>query len=337
MAKPEARQIPVAVVGADTLLGKEIRELLDSAGFAAEVQVFSAEDEQTSLLIAERGGAAVMPALGPAGLGSARILFLTGSPETSAKVLEVANRVKPPVVIDVSGGLEEHPAARLRAPMAESEDSDATAPIHVIAHPAAIALALFLKKLQRANPIRRSVVLIFEPASEQGQRGIDELQQQTVGLLSFRKLTKELYDTQLSFNLLPQYGSDALRSLESIESKIDRHLASLLAKAANIPMPSLRLIQAPVFHGYSFSVWVEFENNPGVERVAEGLASAQIEIRSRDEEAPTNVGAAGQSGITVGCITADRNDPRACWFWIVADNLRLAAENAVEVAREIIA
>ena len=328
----------IAVVGGDTLLGKEVRELVDSAGFAAEVKVFTAEDEQTSLLTAEGGEATVIPALGPADLGSTRILFLTGSPETGAKVLEIVNRIKPaPVVIDVSGGLEDHPAARLRAPMVESGDGDAAAPIHVMAHPAAIALALFLKKLQRSNPIRRSVIVICEPASEQGQRGIDELQQQTVGLLSFRKLTKELYDAQLSFNMLPEYGSDAPKSLESIESKIDRHLASLLAKEGNVPMPSLRLIQAPVFHGYSFSAWVEFDANPGVERVTEGLASAQIEIRSRDEEAPTNVGAAGQSGITVGSIAADRNNPRACWFWIVADNLRLAAENAVEVAREIIA
>ena len=327
----------IALVGGHTLLGKDIRELLDSAGFAAEVKVFTAEDEQVGILTAERGEATVIPPLESEGLGSTRILFVTGSPETSARALAIANRASPPpAVIDVSGGLEDHPAARLRAPMVESEDSDSSAPIHVIAHPAAIALALFLKKLQRANPIRRSVVLIFEPASEQGQGGLDELQQQTVSLLSFRKLSKEIYDAQVSFNLLPEYGSEAPKSLESIESKIDRHLASLLAKAGNIPMPSLRLIQAPVFHGYSFSVWVEFENNPGPQRVAEGLASAQIEIRSRDEEAPTNVGATGQTGITVGSITSDRNDPRAAWFWIVADNLRLAAENAVEVAREII-
>ena len=43
---------------------------------------------------------------------------------------------------------------------------------------------------------------------------------------------------------------------------------------------------------------------------------------------------AGESGITVDAVTQDRNEPRACWFWIVADNLRIAAENAVEVARE---
>jgi aspartate-semialdehyde dehydrogenase len=101
-------------------------------------------------------------------------------------------------------------------------------------------------------------------------------------------------------------------------------------------MPSLRLIQAPVFHGYSFSAWVEFEANPGVDALESSLATSSIEVRGRDFEPPTNVGHAGQSGIAVGGIAEDRNDPEACLFWLVADNLRLAAEDAVAVARQLV-
>jgi aspartate-semialdehyde dehydrogenase len=96
-------------------------------------------------------------------------------------------------------------------------------------------------------------------------------------------------------------------------------------------------VHAPVFHGYSISAWIEFESRPAKEKLASALAAAHIEVRNKDEEAPSNVGVAGQSGITVGGIVPDRNNPRACWFWIVADNLRIAAENAVEVARELLA
>jgi aspartate-semialdehyde dehydrogenase len=60
-----------------------------------------------------------------------------------------------------------------------------------------------------------------------------------------------------------------------------------------------------------------------------------IEVRGMDFEPPTNVGQAGQSGIAVGAIEPDRNDAAACWFWFVADNLRLQAENAVMVAQEL--
>jgi aspartate-semialdehyde dehydrogenase len=64
------------------------------------------------------------------------------------------------------------------------------------------------------------------------------------------------------------------------------------------------------------------------------LASANIDVRTKDHEPPTNVGVAGLGGITVGAITQDRNQPRAWWFWVVADNLQIAAENAWEVVRE---
>jgi aspartate-semialdehyde dehydrogenase len=206
----------------------------------------------------------------------------------------------------------------------------------VIAHPAAIALALFLTRLERIGPIRRSVAHVFEPASERGHRGLEELQKQTVSLLTFKPMPKAVYDEQATFNLLASYGSEAAESMESIERRIERHLAALLSLHERVPAPSVRLIQAPVFHGYSFSLWVELEENPGREALERALQSAQIDVRGADLEPPHVVGVAGQSGIAVGAIAIDRNEPRACWFWVVADNLRIAAENGVAVARTMI-
>ena len=99
-------------------------------------------------------------------------------------------------------------------------------------------------------------------------------------------------------------------------------------------MPSLRMTQAPVFHGYSFSAWVRFDSNPGVEELETSLAAGSIDVRGADLEPPTIVGQANQGGIAIGAILPDRNDREACWFWLVADNLRLMAENAVAVAGE---
>jgi aspartate-semialdehyde dehydrogenase len=126
-----------------------------------------------------------------------------------------------------------------------------------------------------------------------------------------------------------------------VELRIERHLATLLSRGAGLnapppPMPSLRLIQAPVFHGYSLSLWVEFEENPGVEAVESALANHRIDVRRSDLEPPTSVGIAGQDGVAVGAVAMDRNAPQACWFWLVADNLRLAAENAVAVGSQFL-
>ena len=123
-------------------------------------------------------------------------------------------------------------------------------------------------------------------------------------------------------------------TLLEVEERIERHLASLLERMESVPMPSLRLIQAPVFHGYTFSFWVDFEEDVRSADVEEALSGDPFDLRTSGVEAPSNVGMAGQSGIAVGAITPDRNSANAIWIWAAADNLRIAAESAALIVRE---
>lgn len=330
----------IAIVGGETLAGKEIHELLEARKLDAEL-IASPEPENATILTRSKDEPVVMQPFQAADLSAARILILAADPETSRAAYEKIRDAKPgPVAIDVGGALEDLAESRLRAPMVEAPGFQAEAQVHAfkvhtIAHPAAIAIALLLTHLEKARKIRRAVIEIFEPVSERGKAGIDELQKQTVALLSFKPLPKEIFDAQAAFSMLSQYGAEAPQSLEEIELKIGRHLASLLGPSG-APMPSLRLIHAPVFHGYSISAWVEFEENPGMDGIFQALGSAHIDVRTRDHEPPTNVGVAGQSGITVGSIAQDRNQPRAWWFWMAADNLQIMAESAAEVVSEFL-
>jgi aspartate-semialdehyde dehydrogenase len=331
----------IAIVGGETLLGKEVQELLEARKLSVHLvaSLDIAEDTSAAAILTKgKDEPLVMTTLESADLGAARIVILAASKESGHKVYEKLRGSKPrPTLIDLTGALEDLAESRLRAPMVEAvtetSSAEVTGPVQTVAHPAAIALALLLTHLRKARPIRRGVVEIFEPVSERGKAGVDELQKQTVALLSFKPLPKDLFDAQVAFSMLSQFGSDAPASLEEIELKIDRHLASLLARSG-APMPSLRLIQAPVFHGYSISVWVEFEEDPGIDGVFQALGSSHIDVRTKDHEPPTNVGVAGQNGIAVGSIAQDRNQPRAWWFWMAADNLQIVAENAGEVVRE---
>jgi aspartate-semialdehyde dehydrogenase len=323
----------IALVGGDTLLAKEIREVLGESKPAPRVQLISAAGDGTAKIAAEHDEPIVMAPLTAESLAGATVAFLAGSPASSRRALKV-NPKEGPILIDLAGGLEEQPEARLRAPFADPAPQHSASRIQVIAHPAAIALAMFLGRVSKAAAIRRSVVHVFEPASERGQRGLDELQQQVVGVLSFQKLKTDVFDTQLAFNMLARYGDEALEPLESIAQRVEKHLASLLNAWPGIPMPSLRVIQAPVFHGHSLSAWVEFEENPGAQALTQALSESGLDVRI--DEPPSNVGMAGQSGLSVGAIAVDHNQPRASWFWLASDNLRLAAENAVAVAKEIL-
>ena len=107
--------------------------------------------------------------------------------------------------------------------------------------------------------------------------GIEELRKQTVSVLSFKKLDTTVFDTQLAFNLLARYGEEALEPLEGIEQRIVRDTTTLLAAWAELPMPSIRLVQAPVFHGHSISLWVEFVSNVDTRQLRRILTAADID------------------------------------------------------------
>jgi aspartate-semialdehyde dehydrogenase len=291
------------------------------------VELISSTAEQ---LESEGEDPVTMVPLEAASFDGAAVAFLAGSNASSRRALKIAS--KNTVLVDLTSALEEQPNARLRAPFAEKAPLKNLGAVQVIAHPASIAIAMFLTRVSECAPVRRSIIHVFEPASERGQKGLDELQQQNVAVLSFQKLKMDVFDTQLAFAMLARYGEEAEEPLEGIELRVEKHLASLLAAWDGIPMPSVRVIQAPVFHGHSFSAWVEFDENPGVEALKQALDGNGIDVRP--DEPPSNIGVAGQNGLSVGAISVDPNQARACWFWMAADNFRLSAENAVAVMKE---
>ncbi len=342
MAETRSGRQRIAVVGGDSLLAREIQELLEDAKPAPSVELISSSSETAAVLGGDSEEAIPLSPLTAASLAGADVAFLAGSQASSRKALRL-NPPGGPVLVDLTGSLEDQAHARLRAPSAEPADvmkdavKDAAKAAHgsiqVIAHPAAIGIAMLLTALAERTTIRRALVHVFEPASERGKKGVDELQQQTVAVLNFQKLKTAVFDAQLSFNMLARYGEEAMEPLDGVEQRIEKNVASLLAAYPAIPMPSLRVIQAPVFHGHSFSLWVEFAENPGVAALADALRDAGIDVRP--DEPPSNANVAGQSGLSVGAIAIDSNQPRAAWMWAVADNFRLTAENAVAVAQEI--
>ncbi len=325
----------LALVGSETLMGRELRDILATNSLGADLQLIAGTKEVAGILSEQSGEPAVLTALEKGVLDDADAVILAGDVLSSQTALSFASD-RP--LIDLTYALEDNPRSRLRAPLVEPYGfhvpPDA---IHSVAHPAAIALALLLGRIDVQYRLSCWIVHVFEPASERGAPGVEELQQQTVSLLSFKPMEKKIFDSQLTYNLLARVGDEAPFQLDEIESRIERHLATLLENAGQSPMPSLRVVQAPVFHGHTFSIWAEFDGPaPDVSAIEALLATEDISVHTRDVDPPSNAGIAGQNGISVGAISRDRNNPRALWFWMVSDNLRLAAQNAVRVAQELV-
>jgi len=320
----------IALVGSETLLGKELEEVIKSRA-GAQIVHFAATGEGNFGEV--EGEAVYVQPFEPAAIAGIKAVIFAGSKDGADKIYQVVSAsASKPLLVDCTGLLENRPEARIVAPLLAEANLPATGVLE-LAHPAAAALVLVLSKLARTGVIRRAIVHVFEPASEQGRRGVAELHQQTTSLLSFKPLEKSVFEAQLSFNLLSQYGEESAAKLSATEQRIERHIASLIATRADsqIPMPSLRLVAAPVFHSYSLSLWVEFDRNITASELREALASAQIEVRGENEEAPNGSSVAGQSGLVAGDIRLDRNNSRAAWLWVVGDNLRLTADAAADL------
>jgi aspartate-semialdehyde dehydrogenase len=324
----------VAVVGGETPLGADLREVLAGSILGGRVKLIGSDDAMGAVLSEEGGEPVVITALDADDLNAAHVIFFAGTEASSRKAFPKVDAANQPMLIDLTRALEDRPEARLRAPSAEPPGYAPEGPVvAVIAHPSAIVTVAVLRALNAHVKVKRAIVNAFEPASERGIAGINELHQQTVSLFAFQPLPKAIYDEQIAFNILAKLGEEAPVSLAAVEERVEGHIATLIALDRAIPMPSLRVLQAPVLHGVSVSLWVELDGDFEIDTLEAALTAAGLDVRGATLDGPNGVGMAAQSGIAVGSIARDKNDRRALWLFAVADNYRLVAENALAVAR----
>lgn len=320
------------LLGGETLLGIEIRDLLSQRKLPVTLQVASTKSDE-KVITRDEDELLVISPLDASMVDGADVILLGGTLKANKMAFQLAKELKiRPAFVDLFCDFEDKPEARLRAPMMEDKKVVAdAATIHCIVHPAAVTLARLLVVLQGLSPVERCVTTLHEPVSEYGKEGIDELHHQAVSLFNFQPMPKEVFDTQVSFTLSPAYGEDSAHSLAASELRIEKHLASLLGPR-HIVLPSIRLIHAPVFHGHCQNVWVEFAKRPTVAAVEKALAEAGADVRGGDTEPASNVGVAGHSGMIVSAISEDRGHARGMWLWVASDNLRTRADNALLTA-----
>jgi len=328
----------VAIVGAATLKGRELKEVLSDRNFpATDIRLLDDEESLGQLQAVGEEPTFIQSVL-PEHLEDIDFSFFASDEAYTRDTWQMARRAGSDI-IDLSYALEDRPDALLRAPWIERELGTTRkvdfieSPV-VIAHPAAIVLALLLLRAQKVGKIARAIATLFEPASEHGRRGMDELHEQTVNLLSFQQLPKGVFDTQVAFNLLDRYGAGSLPTLESVEQRIVRHFKGIVQDKLSVP--SLMLLQAPIFHGHAFSLYIELENSAQIEEMVAAISGEHVDVLQGGEESPSNVNAAGQEQIQV-FARRDGQRPNSFWLWAASDNLRIAAITAVECAESMIA
>jgi aspartate-semialdehyde dehydrogenase len=327
-----------AIVGAASLKGKEVAEMLNERGFpAVDVRLLD-DDESLGQLEAMGDEISFIQSVRAEQFERVDFTFFASDAECTRKTWKRA-RDAGSAIIDLSAALEDEAEASVRSLWVERERGQIAPPDLqpgpcVTAHPVAVMLALLLLRADRVGSVRRVVATVLEPASEHGQRGMDELHQQTVNLLSFQPLPKDVFDAQIAFNVVARYGQKSQPALASVEASILRHYCKIAGDDA--PQPSLMLLQAPIFHGHALAVFIEMENALDIPAFSQALAGDHITVPGEEEDLPSNVTSAGQADILVS-VKSDPLQPNGAWLWAAADNLRISALTAVECAESMTA
>lgn len=326
----------VAIVGAASLMGKEVAEVLRDRNFpAVDIRLLD-DDKSLGQLEAVGDEMSFIQSIRAEQFERVDFTFFASDPRATQAKWKTARDLGS-AIIDLSDSLEGEHGASVRSPWIERQIGQPVPPQLqpgpvVVAHPAATVLGLLALRVQKFAKLERMVATVFEPASEFGQKGMDELHEQTVNLLSFQDLPKTVFDVQVAFNMVARYGQKSDLSLDVVSQRVLKHYRQLVSTAV---APSLQVVQAPVFHGHAFSVYLETEKPVAIRDLSAALAGEHVVMTSSDD-APNNVSAAGQGDILVA-LNSDANHKNGVWLWAAIDNLRVAALTAVECAETLTA
>jgi aspartate-semialdehyde dehydrogenase len=358
------RSLRIALVGAGTLLGKALNDELAASAFASADFHLVDDEDALGKLAATADEVTFIQRIEPDSFDGCDFTFFAGSPELTRKHWRQALDAGSSIV-DLSGELEGASGILVRAPWIQDDPAATqavpqnTQPVAapdlqtravVSAHPVAVLLALMAVRSQKIASLHSVWATLLQPASEYGHGALEELHQQTTNLLSFQPLPTEVFGGQTAFTLAVSFGVESKFVLSTAADVIRRHYATI----APVPTASLALqvIQVPVFHGYALSVAIEFAQPVAADALARALAGPHVHIVPNASEFPGNVQAVEEEEVQIlvqpvfeyaGAHAASgsakkvsgKQNTHRFWLWIVADNLKFAAQNAVACAVEL--
>jgi aspartate-semialdehyde dehydrogenase len=327
----------IAVAGATGAVGREMIEILGERNFPVSELVPLASERSAGERVEFNGKHWTVKQLDKNSFKGVDIALFSAGAERSLEFAPAAVE-SGAVVIDNSSAFRMDP----KVPLVVPEVNAHAAAKHngIIANPncSTIGMVLVLKPIHDAAVIRRIVVTTFQSVSGTGKKGMDELAQQTVALLSFKDVETKVYPHQIAFNCLPHIDSFLDNGYTREEMKMENETKKIMED------DSLRVtataVRVPVFRGHSEALNIETGKKLSANEVRAILSAAPgvvVYDEPKKNIYPTAIDIVGKDETYVGRIREDESVPNGINLWLVSDNLRKgAALNAVQIAELLI-
>jgi aspartate-semialdehyde dehydrogenase len=326
----------IVIAGASSLLGAELKSLLEESRFAS--WDLSLVDEETAVgTLTEAGGEpAVIQPVEEGTFSRAKVIFFAGSAAFTERNLPAA-RDSGAFVIDLSGASLSVEGAHVWFALdGLAEGSQPRETLYAIPSAPGLVAARLLDALGRVA-LSRLAIVFFRPVSEAGRAGIEELEAQTSQLLSFQSIGQPIFDTQVAFNLLDHYGAASRENLQAIRDRIRRETSAASTQSSAKIVPSIQVLHAPVFYGYTFVANSDLKPGHTREALVEVLRKSGFSLEIAGSWPLGNIVAAGDPAVHLALPEDDPAQPGTWWLWGAADNIRLPAVTAIKLAEKLVA
>lgn len=323
----------LALFDATTLLGKGVKERLVDRRFPVEsVHLYTSNSDPDGNLSDYAGEAMLVKRPDIDALGPLDIAFFCGTRPEGALYVDWPVR-RGFVAIDLTTASRDTARVPVVNATVNPEALPPGAGLVRTPYPIALVLSTVLAAVKRGCGLRAATAVVMQPASESGEEGIGELYQQTLGLLNFGDLPRDVFGRQLAFNLVPAdlYGASGPPG-GGTAAAIEKEIGQVIGGGLDL---SIAIVLAPVFHCHAAMMRIVLPQGKGREDLQEALGKTEeIRLEPRDGRA-TPVECAGEPGILVTGIRP-AGDDGAFWLWIVSDNLQSgSALNAVRIAEAL--
>ncbi len=321
----------VAIVGCTGVVGTEMLNVLKERNFPyAEIRLLASANSAGELYEFD-DQELIVEELNDNSFEQVDIALFATSAELSAKYVPIAQKAGA-ISIDNSSYFRMDPNVPLVVPEVNPHAIKSTD--RIIANPncSTIQLVPVLKALEAAVGIKRVVVSTYQAVSGAGKAAMEELWQQTVGILNQKEVAPEAFLHQIAFNCIPQIDVFQDDGYTKEETKVINESRKILE------LPDLAItctaVRVPVFNSHAESVNVELKQDLSMEALIDKLKSIPgVKVFSDPSEYPLQINVSGSDDIFVGRIRRDSSVPFGYNLWIVADNLKKgAALNAVQIA-----